>query len=51
MGPSADQGEPRRRRRGGLADTIFPYRTTVEGLKLAARAFESDIPKPSCCAG
>jgi mercury(II) reductase len=34
-----------------LADTIFPYLTTVEGLKLAALAFEKDLTKLSCCAG
>jgi len=34
-----------------LADTIFPYLTTVEGLKLAALAFEKDVTKLSCCAG
>lgn len=34
-----------------LADTIFPYLTTVEGLKLAALAFEKDVAKLSCCAG
>lgn len=34
-----------------LADTIFPYLTTVEGLKLAALAFAKDITKLSCCAG
>jgi mercuric reductase len=34
-----------------LADTIFPYLTTVEGLKLAAQAFEKDVAKLSCCAG
>jgi mercuric reductase len=34
-----------------LADTIFPYLTTVEGLKLAARAFTTDLAKLSCCAG
>jgi mercuric reductase len=34
-----------------LADTIFPYLTTVEGLKLAALAFAKDIAKLSCCAG
>jgi mercuric reductase len=33
-----------------LADTIFPYLTTVEGLKLAAQAFDRDIKKLSCCA-
>jgi mercury(II) reductase len=34
-----------------LADTIFPYLTTVEGLKLAAQAFTKDVAKLSCCAG
>ncbi len=34
-----------------LADTIFPYLTTVEGLKLAALAFTKDVAKLSCCAG
>jgi hypothetical protein len=34
-----------------LADTLFPYLTTVEGLKLAAQAFEKDVSKLSCCAG
>jgi mercuric reductase len=34
-----------------LAQTIFPYLTTVEGLKLAAQAFEKDVKKLSCCAG
>ena len=34
-----------------LADTIFPYLTTVEGLKLAALAFEKDVNLLSCCAG
>ncbi|MHC2790993.1 mercury(II) reductase [Mesorhizobium jarvisii] len=34
-----------------LADTIFPYLTTVEGLKLAALAFSKDVAKLSCCAG
>jgi len=42
--------------RGGLtvqqiADTIFPYLTTVEGLKLAALAFDKEVEKLSCCAG
>jgi mercuric reductase len=42
--------------RGGLtiddlADAIFPYLTTVEGLKLAAQTFDRDINKLSCCAG
>ena len=34
-----------------LGEMIFPYLTTVEGLKLAAQAFEKDIAKLSCCAG
>jgi mercury(II) reductase len=34
-----------------LADTIFPYLTTVEGLKLAALGFARDVAKLSCCAG
>lgn len=42
--------------RGGLtiddlAETIFPYLTTVEGLKLAAQAFDRDVKTLSCCAG
>jgi mercuric reductase len=32
-----------------LAETIFPYLTTVEGLKLAAQAFAKDVAKLSCC--
>lgn len=34
-----------------LGDTIFPYLTTVEGLKLAAQGFDKDVAKLSCCAG
>ena len=34
-----------------LGATLFPYLTTVEGLKLAAQAFEKDVAKLSCCAG
>ena len=34
-----------------LGEMIFPYLTTVEGLKLAAQTFEQDIAKLSCCAG
>jgi len=34
-----------------LGDTIFPYLTTVEGLKLAAQGFGKDVNKLSCCAG
>lgn len=42
--------------RGGLtvedlAETIFPYLTTVEGLKLAALGFTKDVKRLSCCAG
>ena len=33
-----------------LADTIFPYLTTVEGLRLAAQTFAKDVAKLSCCA-
>lgn len=34
-----------------LAGTLFPYLTTVEGLKLAAQTFDKDVAKLSCCAG
>ncbi|MGC9370401.1 MAG: mercury(II) reductase [Paracoccaceae bacterium] len=34
-----------------LGETIFPYLTTVEGLKLAAQTFDKDVEKLSCCAG
>lgn len=34
-----------------LVETIFPYLTTVEGLKLAALSFGRDVAKLSCCAG
>lgn len=34
-----------------LGDTLFPYLTTVEGLKLAAQTFDKDVEKLSCCAG
>ncbi len=34
-----------------LAEMIFPYLTTVEGLKLAAQTFTKDVAKLSCCAG
>jgi mercuric reductase len=33
-----------------LADTIFPYLTMVEALKLAAIGFSKDVAKLSCCA-
>jgi mercuric reductase len=34
-----------------LADTLFPYLTTVEGMKLAALSFGKDVTMLSCCAG
>lgn len=34
-----------------LADQLFPYLTMVEGLKLAAQAFNKDVKQLSCCAG
>ncbi len=34
-----------------LGAMIFPYLTTVEGLKLAAQTFDKDIARLSCCAG
>ena len=34
-----------------LAETLFPYLTTVEGLKLAALGFNTDVARLSCCAG
>ncbi|MER3357940.1 MAG: mercury(II) reductase [Hoeflea sp. D1-CHI-28] len=34
-----------------LGETIFPYLTTVEALKLAAQTFDKDVAKRSCCAG
>ncbi len=34
-----------------LGETIFPYLTTVEGLKLAAQTFDMDVARLSCCAG
>ena len=33
-----------------LVDTIFPYLTTVEGLKLAALSFSKEVSRLSCCA-
>jgi hypothetical protein len=33
-----------------LAEVIFPYLTTVEGLRLAAQTFTKDVAKLSCCA-
>ncbi len=34
-----------------LGETIFPYLTNVEALKLAAQTFDKDVSKLSCCAG
>ena len=34
-----------------LADTLFPYLTMVEGLKLCAQTFSKDVRQLSCCAG
>jgi mercuric reductase len=34
-----------------LTNTLFPYLTQVEGLKLAAIAFDKDVSMLSCCAG
>jgi len=34
-----------------LGETLFPYLTAVEGLKLAAQGFTRDVKKLSCCAG
>ncbi|SOC31028.1 mercury(II) reductase [Thalassospira xiamenensis] len=36
---------------GEFGNTIFPYLTTVEGLKLAAQGFAKDVTRLSCCAG
>jgi pyruvate/2-oxoglutarate dehydrogenase complex dihydrolipoamide dehydrogenase (E3) component len=33
-----------------LRNTMFPYLTNVEGIKLAALAFERDVAMLSCCA-
>jgi mercuric reductase len=30
---------------------LFPYLTIVEGLKLAAQTFTTDVSRLSCCAG
>lgn len=35
----------------GFTDTMAPYLTMVEGLKLAALGYNNDISKLSCCAG
>ena len=33
---------------GQVSEIIFPYLTTVEGLKLAAPGFNKDVTKLSC---
>lgn len=33
-----------------ITETLHPYLTWIEGLKLAARAFTKDVSKLSCCA-
>lgn len=33
-----------------LADTLHPYLTMSEGIKLAALYFDQDVSKLSCCA-
>ena len=34
-----------------LRETMFPYLTNSEALKLATLAFEKDVAMLSCCAG
>lgn len=34
-----------------LRETLAPYLTMAEGLKLAALTFDNDVSKLSCCAG
>jgi mercuric reductase len=34
-----------------VGETLFPYLTTVEGLRLAAQSFAMDVAKLSCCGG
>jgi len=36
---------------GDLKDSLAPYLTMAEGLKLAALTFDKDVSKLSCCAG
>jgi pyruvate/2-oxoglutarate dehydrogenase complex dihydrolipoamide dehydrogenase (E3) component len=33
-----------------LIDTFHPYLTAVEGVRLAAQAFDKEVEKLSCCA-
>ena len=46
--PHGMRGEMRVR---DLTETLFPYLTQVEGLKLAALSFDRDVALLSCCAG
>src|SRR5690625_668271 len=34
-----------------IRETLVPYLTMAEGLKLAALTFDKDVSKLSCCAG
>ena len=34
-----------------MAEELFPYLTMVEGLKLCAQTFTTDVTQLSCCAG
>jgi mercuric reductase len=34
-----------------LRETMFPYLTNAEGIKLATLSFDKDVAKLSCCAG
>lgn len=34
-----------------LTETLFPYLTMVEGIKLCAQSFRKEVGKLSCCAG
>jgi mercuric reductase len=34
-----------------IKETMFPYLTNVEGLKLAVLGLEKDVAMLSCCAG
>jgi mercuric reductase len=34
-----------------IASQLFPYLTMVEGLKLCALSFKTDVEQLSCCAG
>ena len=34
-----------------IRETIFPYLTNSEAIKLAALTFDKEVAKLSCCAG